>query len=231
MSRTIDELVLAFGTVLVFVAAPCCSGQVPFVLNDTTFLQRDTAGGHYHAVFIEAARQSTSREQPILNVEGEALVAAQLLDLRETLAARCPAERPPLAEQWVPVYPFEGALYSYSPCDRMFAYGVWLRAGHVVEALEGPEVSLVRTVASTDTVCEMLWYSITAPKGTRVRVRTVDEATGIALWTIGDEQPAYRLMVPAEKANLLSWVVNHCPERKWMEFQFDAVDPAKLYKP
>lgn len=226
MQRAISELVRTFGSVLACAVAPFCSGQVPFVLNDTTFLQRDTAGGHYHAVFIEAAGGSGVNNLPSLNTEGEALVAAQVLDLRETLAAKCPAERPPLAELWIPVFPLAGQLYTYSPCDKLYAYAVWLREGYVVEALEGPEVSLLRTVAPTDSVCDMVWYSIADPKGTHVSVRNIDPETGVALWTIGEEQPVYRLMVPARKADLLPRVVNHCPERKWMEFQFDRPDPA-----
>ena len=223
--------VRAFGVVLACCWVAYCSGQVPFVLNDTTFLQRDTAGGHYHAVLILEAGDRAADQLPSLNAESEALIAAQLLDLRGTLAAKCPAERPPLAELWVPVYPFAGKLYRYSPCDRMYDHAVWLRAGYAVEALEGPEVSLIRIVAATDSACEMRWFSIMDPKGMQVVVRPIGPGLGAALWTFGSEQPLFRLMVPAENANLLPTIVNHCPERKWMEFQFDRIDPAKFLSP
>jgi hypothetical protein len=234
MTRTATALLRTLGTGLGCAVASMLLGQGTFVLNDTTFLQRDVGPGSYHAVYIVPASDPMGvrvKDLVVLTTDGERLVSLQVEDLRSTLAAHCPPEHPPLADAWVPVYPLAGASYTYTPCDKGYSGGVLLREGYVVEeGMEGPTVALAKVLeADGEGRCAMRWYTITDPKGVVVSVRPVDKATGLCLWTYGWEKPEHRLMIPASKAHRLPRVVNHCTDRKWAEHTFDPVDPA-LYR-
>jgi hypothetical protein len=230
MTRTGTSLLRTLGTVLGCSALCALVAQVPFPLNDTTFLQRDLDRGAYHAVFIlPASDQGAAKGNDLvfLTPEGEQQVTFQVEDLRATLAVRCPAERPPLAEAWVPVYPLYGKHYTYSPCDNGYSGGVLFREGYVVDqGMEGPSVALEKVLqADGEGHCAMRWYTVEDPKGTEVTVRPVDRETGLSLWTTLTEVPEHRLMIPANKAHRLPRVVNHCTDRKWAEYAFDPITP------
>lgn len=232
MQRTGTTLLRAFGSAAGYAVASLLFAQAPFVLHDTTFLQRDTLGGEYHAVFLlSTAAQEALRAEDLLTLspEGEAQVSVQLEELRSSLTVRCPAERPPVPEKWVPVYRLNGAHYTYAPCDNGYGGGVWLREGHAVQqTMEGPEVALLKVLqADGEGSCAMLWYTAYEPRGWNVSVRRVDPATGLALWTTDLERPVHQLMIPAEKAHLLPRIVNHCPNRKWAELPFEPVHPSQ----
>lgn len=232
MQRTGTILLRAFGSGAGCAVACLLMAQAPFVRNDTTFFQRDSLGGEYHAVFLlTSAVQVGLRAEDFLalSTEGEAQVSAQLDELRSALAVRCPAERPPLPEKWVPVYRLNGEHYTYAPCDIGYGGGVWLREGHAVQqTAEGPEVALFKVLkADGEGSGALLWFTSYEPRGWNVSVRQVDRATGIALWTTDLDRPRHQLMIPVEKARLLPRIVNHCPSRKWAEIPFEPVNPAQ----
>lgn len=231
MTRTDASLLRTLWGASGWIVVTTLVGQVPFVLNDTTFLQRDLDVQGYHAVYIVPGSDggvSMVNDLVTLTPEGDKLVAYQLEDLRTTLAAHCPAERPPLPEAWVPVYPLNGGFYTYSPCDNGNNAGILLREGHVVrQTMEGPEVALEKVLEATDDGrCTMRWFTVDEPRGTMVTVHPVDKGTGLCLWTYFVATNEHYLMIPANKAHRLPRVVNLCTDRKWAEFAFDPVDPA-----
>jgi len=232
MTRTDTSLLRTLGCGTGWLVVTALVAQVPFVLNDTTFLQRDVDERGYHAVYIVPASGggvSMVNDLVVLTPEGDKQVAYQLEDLRTTLAAHCPAERPPLPEAWVPVYPLNGGFYTYSPCDNGNQAGILLREGYVVrQTMEGPEVALEKVQEATaDGRCTMRWYTVEEPRGAMVTIRPVDKETGLCEWTYYVATNEHHLMIPANKAHRLPRVVNHCPESKWAEYVFEPGDPAQ----
>src|SRR6188768_2303762 len=95
--------------------------QDPFVLNDTTFILRDTIG-HYHAVFIAAQGDTAWYNQvagPIGDLSEDKLILSQRKALQD-MGKKSPSVASTeyfKRRDWVKAVMWKGRTYLYKPSD------------------------------------------------------------------------------------------------------------------
>ena len=226
--------------VLALLGALPVLAQDPFVLNDTTFLQRD-AVGPYHAVFIASAGDTTWYNKvaaPVPDLSEHKWVMSQrkaLDDMGKKAPGVASMDYFPRRD-WVRVKRWKGAYYLYKPSD--FSYHFRLQQFPrliITDEADGPLAHVVlafqtahKDMPGWDYRCVSLVSHAFDPKNDTlvVSLDRLDPTTEVTLWRFADAggDVRYELMVPREKAHLLPLIVNYSPAQKAREFQFDEVD-------
>lgn len=214
--------------------------QDPFVLNDTTFIVRDTIGP-YHAVFIAAQGDTAWYNEvagPIGDLSEDNLIMSQRKALQD-MGKKSPGVASTeyfKRRDWVKAVMWKGRPYLYRPSDFIDHFRAQ-QLPRLIVADDGVDpiayvvvaypVKGAEGTAMIDYPCVSVMSRALDPKNDTVHVRlhTVDAAVGLTLWEFEDSSGdvVHELMVPRENARLFPIIVNYSPKQKEVEIEFDAV--------
>ncbi len=218
--------------------------QDQFVLNDTTFLQRDTVGP-YHAVFIAAAGDTARYNKvagPIADLYEHKWVMSQRKAL-DDMGKKSPGVRSTESfprRDWVRAVRWQGVYYLYHPSDAINHFRIQQFPRLIItDEVDGPLAHVVVDLPVADKSIPVVNYPCVSlvshafdPKHDTldVSLHQLDPTSEVTLWTFTDAggDVRYELMVPRKSAYLLPLIVNYSPAQKAREFQFDAVDAGFL---
>lgn len=228
--------------IILMLACPAVQGwaQDPFVLNDTTFIIRDTTGP-YHAVFIAAQGDTAWYNEvagPVSDLSEDKLVMSQRKALQD-MGRKSPGVASTeyfKRRDWVKAVLWKGRPYLYRPSDpnshfRAQQFPRLIITDDGVDPIAYVVVAYpVKSAEGTPTVdyasVSVMSHALDPVNDTvHVRLHTVDAALGLTLWEFEDSSGdvVHELMVPRENARLFPIIVNYPPEQKEPEFEFDVV--------
>jgi len=204
--------------------------------HDTIFLTRqvaDTPYASYHAVFVDTSmKYKTDLTNFSFNNFDSATYFDQLTNLRPLKGKRHLFNNFP--KKWIALYQLKGKHYLYRPSDFGYHFRFEVNDSTTIDfTMEGPEPSRldkISFVSLTHALIDRTNYW----EGSRVAIKLVDTARGIAVFTFcptKSKKEGYQvLMVDVKKAHMFPTIVNYCPTDKQPEFDFDKIDFKSLLK-
>lgn len=207
--------------------------------DDTTFLKRNVTADCYHAIYVETNRKSHYYKWLTNFVfdDDDSLGYLSNYDYFKKRNANSYTQRGKtgLNRDWIPVYQYNDVFYLYAPSD-------WGNAGKriindsafVYWYMDGPMPMSIKSVSKTgsgnhqielDDLHEISGSSV-------LTIYEVDSKTHLSIfeYQFGSDEPRYQLYIPKESASQFDIIVNHCENRKQLEYDFEDIDFDQLIK-
>jgi hypothetical protein len=203
------------------------------IIPDTTFIQRDTTNGNYHAIFIDTAKSSLYYDY-INSFQFDETDSASYQTSVDCLKPFSYVNNDifGLPKRWLSLNIYKEDYYLYSPSDYINNYRAAITdSNYIGYYKEGPQAAKINTITKTNLTTYRLELSTCNNSIDELFIHIIDPQRGIAVFefpyaTITDR---YILMVDADKAKDFPIIVNYGTV-KFAEFKFEYPNFDRLLK-
>jgi hypothetical protein len=206
---------------------------------DTTFILRDTAGGIYHAIYIDN-NKNTDYYKWLTDFSFDHYDSSSYLQSVKAIFNENPVRfkktkiTSRLPRQWCTLYSYKDKYYLYAPSDWGNNSRLMFNDSTVIEfIMEGPYACIIDSFAARDQNTFEFSVHSAYTTITTITIHIIDWENQLAIFDNHTESDDFRfsLRVGSFKANRFPVVVNYCRDQKQSEFDFDNTDYRKLLVP
>jgi len=203
------------------------------IIPDTTFIERDTVNGNYHAVFIDTARSSlyydyintfTFDESDSAGYQTSVDCLKPFSYINNDIFG--------LPKRWLSLNIYKGNYYLYSPSDYVNNYRVAITDSNYIGYYnDGPQATKINSITETNQKTYRLELSNCNNTTAELFIHLIDPQRGIAVFEFPyvTIEGRYILMVDADKAKNFPIIVNYGTV-KFTEFKFEQPNFDRLLK-
>jgi hypothetical protein len=194
------------------------------IIPDTTFIERDTVNGNYHAIFIDTAKSSLYYDY-INSFQFDETDSASYQSSVDCLKPFSYINNDifGLPKRWLTLNIYKGNYYLYSPSDYINNYRVAITDSNYIGYYnEGAQATKINSITETNQKTYRLELSNCNNTTAELFIHLVDPQRGIAVFEFPyvTIEGRYILMVDADKAKNFPIIVNYGTV-KFTEFKFE----------
>jgi len=220
-------------TLVTFFSGTFCFSFGQSNQTDTTFLLRTNSDGIYHAIFIDPTKASKLYDRisnfTFYNFDQESYDNS-LNDLKSNHISLTRKVITQVPKKWIPLYQYRNKFYVYYPCDFYFHFKVSITDTSFIDYTgEGPVANKINDFKKiNDTTFK---FNLTGIEPNRnLIIHIIEKENDIAVFEENSQEKnkRYYLMISSDNVKNVPMIVNYCPTRKEMEFEFDKPNYSKL---